>query len=83
MRLLLFLTAILAAPPALADPEQCRDAAEAYKTAHEDLTDAIETYNRCVADSAGREDCSAESSDVQSAQDDFESTVRDYEVECR
>jgi hypothetical protein len=83
MRVLLILTMTLAAPLARADPEQCRDAAESYRTAHRDLIDAIHAYGRCVAESAGHDDCATEFSAVQSARDDFEQAVQDYEDECR
>jgi hypothetical protein len=83
MKVWLILTMILAGSLALADPEQCRDAADSYRTAHRDLIDAIDAYGRCVAESAGHDDCASEFSDIQSMQNDFERDVRVYVDECR
>jgi hypothetical protein len=77
------LLALAATRPATAGPQECREAAEAYKTAHRALLEALHSYGRCVAQSDGRDDCSAEFSNVRSAQDDFEQAVEDYGNECR
>jgi hypothetical protein len=83
-KLLVCLLLALAAPlPAMAGPQECREAAESYRTAHRVLLDALHSYGRCVAQSDGRDDCSAEFSNVRSAQDDFEQAVEDYGNECR
>lgn len=68
--------------PANADPEECREAIDQYKSAADDVSNALRQYASCVADSQGHDDCSSEFSQLQSAQDDFESAVTQYEGEC-
>jgi hypothetical protein len=82
MRALLFLIAVLAAPSVVLAGE-CRDARDAYRSAQSDLTDAIHNYGRCVSQSDGHDDCSVEFSTLQSAQNDFETAVSDYDEKCR
>jgi hypothetical protein len=65
-----------------ADPESCREAIDAYKSARSDVSDAIRAYASCVSNSDGRDDCSSEFSTVSSAQDEFESAISAYESEC-
>jgi hypothetical protein len=66
-----------------ADPEQCREAADAYKSAVSEVSDALRSYSNCISGSRGHDDCSSEFSTLQSAQDEFESAVSDYESECQ
>jgi hypothetical protein len=68
---------------ALADPAACSDAADGYNSAANDVTDALQSYAGCVDSSEGHDDCSAEFSQLQTAQDDFESAVSDYDTECQ
>lgn len=68
--------------PGRADVEECGEAVAQYNVALSDLENALRRYARCVADSRGHDDCSVEFSQLQSAQDDFESAVSQYESEC-
>jgi hypothetical protein len=65
-----------------ADPEDCRNAVDEYNSAASDIDDALRAYAQCVSGSDGHDDCSAEFSNLQSAQDDFETAVSDYEANC-
>jgi hypothetical protein len=79
---ILFL-ALVNARGAIADPEECRDAIDQYKSARADVADAVRKYASCVADDDGHDDCSSEFRKLRSAQDDFESAVSEYEKECQ
>jgi hypothetical protein len=70
------------ATSAAAGPDECRDAVDQYNNALSELRDAIRAYTTSIADSRGHDDCSSEFSAVQSAQDDFESAVAEYQSEC-
>jgi hypothetical protein len=61
---------------------ECGDAVEEYNSALSELESALRSYARCVSDSQGHDDCSLEFSTLQSAQDDFESAVSNYQTEC-
>jgi hypothetical protein len=67
---------------AVADPEDCENAIEQYKSVRSDLHDSLNRYISCLADDDGHDDCSSEFGNVRSNQDDFESSVSDYESEC-
>ena len=88
MRTLLFATAsgllfsIIVTQPAMADPEECREAIDRYNSAISDVSTALRRYASCVSDSRGHDDCSIEFHHLRSAQDDFESAVSDYQSEC-
>jgi len=45
---------------ASAGPDECRDAAEQYKTAVSEVTSALQQYATCVTSSDGTDDCSSE-----------------------
>jgi hypothetical protein len=66
-----------------ADPEECQDALNQYRSAKSDVFDAMKAYGACVRDSNGHDDCSSEFSSLQSEQDDFETAVSDYESACQ
>ncbi len=68
--------------PAMADPDECQDAITHYNTAKSDLADALPVYVNCLSDSKGHDDCSAEFSQLQSAQSDFEDAVSEYQSDC-
>lgn len=74
---------LISAINAGADPDSCRDAIDQYKSAKSDLRDALRIYAQCLSDSDGHDDCSSEFSSLQSAQDDFETAVSEYESECQ
>jgi hypothetical protein len=65
-----------------AEPESCRDALDQYKSAKSEVSDALATYTNCITHNDGHDDCSSEFSSLQSAQNDFESAVSEYESEC-
>jgi hypothetical protein len=67
---------------ARSDTDECRDALDHYNAARSDVSSALRRYGACVSDSKGRDDCSSEFSTLQSAQDDFESAVSDYQDKC-
>jgi hypothetical protein len=67
---------------AYANPEECRDAIDRYKSAVDDISQALKRYASCVQDSNGRDDCSSEFRRLRNAQNDFESAVSSYESEC-
>jgi hypothetical protein len=67
---------------ATADPEECQEAIEEYKSAISDASAALTLYTSCISDSKGHDDCSSEFEGIRSAQDDFESTVSKYQSEC-
>jgi hypothetical protein len=65
-----------------ADPEECADAARQYRSALSDISDSLRAYTNCLSDSRGHDDCSVEFSRLRSDQDDFESAVSSYQLEC-
>ena len=67
---------------AQADPSECQDAINSYNTATSELSDTLQTYSSCIADSKGHDDCSSEFSSLRSAQDDFELSVSSYGSDC-
>ena len=70
------------ARPVQADPAGCEDAANGYNSAASDVGAAVQDYSNCVDGSQGHDDCSSEFGSLQSAQDDFETAVSNYESEC-
>jgi hypothetical protein len=66
-----------------ADPDSCPDALSQYRSAKSDVRDALKNYSNCIDGSDGHDDCSSEFSSLQSAQDDFETAVSEYESECQ
>ena len=70
------------APIAAADPNECREAVDHYNSALSDVSTALRQYTSCLADSRGHDDCSTEFQQLQSAQDDFETAVSEYESDC-
>jgi hypothetical protein len=67
---------------ARSDTDECRDALDHYNSARSDVSSALRQYGRCVSDSKGHDDCSAEFSTLHSAQDDFESAASEYQDKC-
>lgn len=76
------LVAVSSMPVAVADPDECRDAIDHYKSTIDDVAAALRRYSNCLGDSRGRDDCSIEFSSLRSEQDDFESAVSRYKHEC-
>jgi hypothetical protein len=61
----------------------CGDAVDRYNSAISDVSYALRRYANCVSDSRGQDDCYSEFRRLKSAQDDFESAVSSYKLECR
>jgi hypothetical protein len=69
---------IISAASTIADPEDCQDAIDQYKSAKGDVESALSAYASCIDGTDGHDDCSSEASALQSAQDDFETAVAAY-----
>jgi hypothetical protein len=74
--------ATLVAEASMADPGACGEAVNKYNSAKSDLSDALQRYASCLSDGNGHDDCSSEFGSLSSAQDDFESAVSDYGIDC-
>jgi hypothetical protein len=77
------LVALALVPGADADRDGCRKAADQYEIALSEVTDALRSYEKCIVASRGRDTCSAEFSDLDVAQDQFETAVAEYKERCR
>lgn len=77
-----FSVALLSAAPALAGPNECKEAVDKYNQASTDISDYLRRYSSCVASSQGHDDCSSEFRRLKSAQDDFETAVSEYASGC-
>jgi hypothetical protein len=75
-------TVLLAGVSATADPEACRGAVQIFKSVKGSVGDYLRRYASCVSRSNGHDDCSREFSGLRSAQDNFESTVSDFDRDC-
>jgi hypothetical protein len=67
----------------MSDTDACRQVANRYEMAAAAIIDALRIYEKCVDASHGRDDCSAEYSDLDVAQDRFETAVSEYNERCR
>jgi hypothetical protein len=65
---------------ALAD--ECGDTVRDYNSVLSHLTDAMEHFSACVADSKGLKDCAKEFGELRSAYRQFMSVVEIYSKEC-
>ena len=83
MRLSPLAFAALAATPALADPEQCREASADYNELVIAINAAVRDYERCIAGSLARDDCGAEFIELQVTHRDFEAAVDARLAACR
>jgi hypothetical protein len=63
--------------------DACQRVAMRYEIAAAAITDALRSYEKCIAASRGRDTCSAEFSDLDVAQDRFETAVSEYDERCR
>ena len=68
---------------ASAGPDECREAAEQYKSAVSEVASALSQYATCVTSSDGTDDCSSEFSSLKSAHDDFETAASRYVSESK
>jgi len=62
--------------------DECSDAVTDYNSVLPRLTDALQHFSNCVANSLGRDTCSREFGRVQSAYGEFQSAVTLYKKEC-
>lgn len=60
-----------------------RDCSIPYRAAVAAVTDTIRAYEKCVAESLGRADCSGEFGELELAQDRFEIAVGGLRKGCR
>lgn len=67
---------------ALADPEECQNAIDAYNTAISESSFRLKRYSQCLANSQGNDNCWTEFRRLKSAHDDFDSAVTMYQSEC-
>ena len=74
---------ISAPQAASAGPDECREAAEQYKSAVSEVASALTQYATCVTSSDGTDDCSSEFASLSSAHDDFETAASNYVNECK
>jgi hypothetical protein len=67
---------------ALADARSCKDAAESYSNAIDEIAYELKRYTSCLSSSDGRDDCSSEFRRLKFAQSDFETAVLRVSSEC-
>ncbi len=65
-----------------APPSDCRSADAAYDAALASVTEALRTYEACLAASRGRNQCAAEFDELDVARLDYEDAVAEYERAC-
>ncbi len=66
----------------LARADECGDAVTDYNTVLPRLTDAVQHFSNCVANSLGLDTCVKEFSSLRSAYGEFQSAVALYKKEC-
>ncbi len=74
-------TQFAATPPAWAD--ECTDAVLDYNEVLSQLTDAMEKFSTCIADSKGTDNCLHEFNRLRSAHGQFAAAVSVYVKQCR
>jgi hypothetical protein len=67
--------------PATASSE-CTYAVDSYNSAVDDISYGLKRYAQCVEASQGSDDCSSEFRRLKNAQDDFETAVSNYQIDC-
>jgi hypothetical protein len=72
--------AVMGTPAAFAD--ECGDTVRDYNTVLSRLTDAIEQFSSCIADSKGMNDCSGPFGRLRSVHSQFASVVAIYSKQC-
>ena len=80
----LYIVAVLAAftivQPARAD--ECGDAVRDYNALLPRLSEAVQNFSNCVAESLGRDACAREFAGVRSAYSQFQAAVAIYKRQC-
>lgn len=74
---------VIAAPPLVADEEDCARAASHYNATLNDVSVALQHFSNCTATSGGRDNCSREFDRVKSTGDDFKDAVSSYRSDCK
>jgi hypothetical protein len=79
----MIIAATLSTTAALANDRDCQDAADNYNMI---INGALKTaaldYMRCLQSSRGRDNCSSQWSDFESAHQRYERAVRRYKSDC-
>ncbi len=65
-----------------AAPSDCRSATAGYSAALASVTEALRTYEACLAASRGRNQCATEFDELGAAQLDYEDAVAEYHRAC-
>jgi hypothetical protein len=65
------------------DADACQRAATRYEIAVTDVIDALHNYEKCLVASRGRDPCLEEFSDLDLAQDRFETAVSEDKEACQ
>lgn len=65
-----------------ANASDCGDAINRYNSALSEVTYTLKRYATCVADSAGKDDCSSEFRRLKNSQDELESAVSEISSYC-
>jgi hypothetical protein len=74
---------VFALTPAVADPEQCREATATYNLMVGAIHAAVRDYTRCLAASSGRDDCGAEFIELQVTHRELEAGIAEWQTKCR
>jgi len=77
------LLALAAASAGDADRGDCQKLDARYRAAVAGITDTLHAYEKCLAGSLGRADCSGEFGELELAQDRFEIAVGDLRKGCQ
>jgi hypothetical protein len=80
LRAAAFAAAVMSAPAVFAD--ECGDTVRDYNAVLSRLTDAIEQFSICIADSKGLDDCSGPFGRLRSVHGQFASVVAIYSKQC-
>ena len=75
--------ALLILAVAADDAADCGKLSARYHATVAAVTDALHAYEKCIAASLGRNDCSGEFGDLELEQDRFEIVVADYAKVCQ
>jgi hypothetical protein len=73
----------IAALAQTSSPDGCSRATQHFDAASREVSAVLPAYQRCVAASGARDDCTVEFGDLDMAQDRFEAAVREYAEACR
>ena len=83
IRVVIGIALLTFSPGALANQDDCRSAIDQFNSVASDISASLKRYARCLSGSQGLYDCSYEFRHLKSGQDDLESAVSNYGLECR